>query len=233
MPISKTKEKEESKLKTELRDYHKKTFEAFRKENAEIPNAIEMQKARVDDFLRKAKEDITPILKIIKTMKRIPIIERDEKTGKAIQKDFLEVRLELYGKDWKGNVLRATEYYEGFHYEPIINTSVGSRDFETGDLIMKKEHQGNKKVYDIELTDKNRKQVIQDLINNSTGTYLDEIKFYYEVPNSVKGISFRCDIYTLDQFLNSSLDELENLARATSSPLSLQHSIKDKKSYIS
>ena len=62
------------------------------------------------------------------------------------------------------------------------------RNDETGDLILDKEYQGNKQVHDIELIDKNRKQVIQDIINNANGTFIDQVKFYYQVPDSTKGI---------------------------------------------
>jgi hypothetical protein len=224
-----TDESKESKLKTELREYQKKTYDAFEKEELEVPDNIRSQKMFVDDFLRKVKEDKQPIQKIIQTIKRIPKVERDPKTGKAEKKDFLEVNSQLLGKDWKDNPLRVTDYYDGFHYEPIIKTTTGDMDAETGDFITNKQHQSNKKVYDIELTDKNRKQVIEDMINNATGTYRDEIKFYYDVPDSNKGMGFRCGIYTFDTWLNSSLDELENLARTTVSPL---HSAKDKKDYM-
>jgi hypothetical protein len=83
-------------------------------------------------------------------------------------------------------------------------------------------------VHDIEVTDKNRKQIIEDIIYNATDTYIDEIKFYYEIPDSNKGRGFRCNIYTFDTWLNSSLDELEDLARTTPTPL---HSSKDNKAY--
>jgi hypothetical protein len=226
--MSTSNNENESKLKTELRDYHKKTIELFEKENLEIPYEVRMQKKHVDDFLRRAKEDKTPILKIIKTMKRIPIVVRDE-NGKAVKKDYLEINSELFGKDWKDNDLRVIDYIEGFHYEPIINTSTGDRDSETGDFKMNKEHQGNKKIHDIEL-DKNKKDIITSMINEATGTYTDEIKFYYEVPDSNKGMGFRCNVYSYESWLNSSLDELENLARSTPSPIS--YSKKDMKSYM-
>lgn len=80
---SKTKPKE-SKLKTELKQYHKKTLDVFG--GLELPYEVRMQK-KVDDFLRKAKEDKQPILKIIKTMVRIPVVVRDS-SGKVCEKTF-------------------------------------------------------------------------------------------------------------------------------------------------
>jgi hypothetical protein len=232
----------ESKIKAELRQYHSKTLQAFNKEGlntnleshsgSDLPYDVRVQKDRVNDFLRRAKEDKQPIEKIIRTMKRIPIVERDPKTGKAERKDFLEVHSELRGIDWKDNPLRVTDYYDGYHYEPLIITKTGDRDPDTGDFNMTKEHQGNKQVHDIELTDKNRKKIIEDIINNATGTFKDELKFYYEIPDSYKGRGFRCSIYTYDQFINSSQDELENLARTTPSTINV-HANKDRKSHMS
>lgn len=69
-----------------------------------------------------------------------------------------------------------TDYYDGFHYEPDFHTVSKGRDDETGDIILERQHRGNHKVYDIELTDKNRKQVIQDIINRATGTFRDHIR---------------------------------------------------------
>ena len=161
-------------------------------------------------------------------MKRIPVVVRD-KNGKPQKKDYLEVNSELHGTDWKDEKIPLVEFVEGYHYEPVINSRTGRRDFETGDFSMIKEHQGNRQVHDIELTDKNRKQVIEEIINNATGTYTDEIKFYYQVPNTSNAMGFRCGIYTYDQFINSSSDELERLARTT--PSNLEHSIKDNKTY--
>jgi hypothetical protein len=220
----------ESKLKLELKAYHKKTLELFASQNLDLPYDVKIQKMRVDDFLRRAKEDKAPIQKIITYMKRIPKVVRDEK-GIAIKKDFLEVHSELNGIDWKDNPLRVTDCYDGFYYEPIINTTTGDRDPETGDFKMNREHQGNRQVHDIEITEKNRKQIISDFIEGATGTYLDNIRFYLEVPDSNKGLGFRCGIYTYDQFINSSIDELENLARITPSPINL-HSNKDRKGYM-
>ena len=138
-------------------------------------------------------------------MKRIPMVVRD-KNGKEERKDFLEVHSELTSMDWKDNFLRVTDYYDGFHLEPHLHTVVKGRDEETGDLILEKRRMGIKKVYDIELTDKNRKQVIQDIINNATGTYRDAIKYYFQVPDSIRGSADRDGGYTYDQFINCSLD---------------------------
>jgi hypothetical protein len=103
-------------------------------------------------------------------------------------------------------------------------------NYETGDHVPKKEYDGTVDVYTIELTDKNRKQIIEDIINSSNGTIIDEILFYGHFLQSVKGIAFRCNIFTHDQFINSSMEELERLGRTTPSP-ALRYSDKDKKGY--
>lgn len=101
---SKPNNNKESPLKTELREYQKNTLELFGKEKLELPSEISTQIKYVNDFLRKAKEDKQPIQKVITYMKRIPKVVRDS-TGKAGNKDFLEVHSELWRYDRKNNIL--------------------------------------------------------------------------------------------------------------------------------
>ena len=234
-----TVETEKSKLRIELEQYHDKTIEAYRKKNrnvslesnkdSDLPDDVRTQKRRVNEFLRTVNEDKQPIQKIITYMKRIPKVVRDPKTGKAEKKEFLEVHSELRGVDWKDEPKRVIDFYIGFHYEPVIITTKKGRDWDTGEFILNTNKEGDTKVYDIELTKNNMKQVIQDMINNATGSHTDEIKFYYQVPDSPKSAAFRTNIYTYDMFINSSPVEMENLALTTVSPI---HSNKDKKSYF-
>ena len=222
----------ESKLKAELRQFHKKTLDAFRKAGCadEIPNDIQAKlngKNQLNDFLRRANEQQAPIQKIIQTMKIVPNVVYD-KDGKAVKKDYLVVNSTLHGKSWEGNILAPViDYFEGYHFEPEFNTTY-KRNYETGDMIPKTEYDGPKKVYDIELTDKNRKQVIQDIINKSNGTMIDQIKFYYQIPDSVKGQGHRDGNYTYDQFINSSPEEMENIAWTRPLP---HYANKDNKVY--
>lgn len=181
----------ESPLLTELRQYQNKTVELFTKEGLQLPHEIAGQKMYVDDFVRKVNEEKGPIQKIITTMKRIPKVVRDEKTGQARKIDVLEVHSELRGVDWKNNPLRVTDYYDGFYYRPEFRTVTKGRDDDTGDLILEKQHMGINKIHTIELTDKNRRQIVDDFINRATGTYRDEILFYYQVPSSVRGAGHR------------------------------------------
>ena len=158
-------------------------------------------------------------------MSRRPIISFDE-TGKAIKKDFLTYTTEYHGYDWLENDLWIRDHQDGVYYKPKFRTTT-TQDPETGDHIPKKEYDGITEEYYIELNEKNRKQIIEDIINKSNGTMIDNIKFYYHVPQSSKGgMSFRCDQYTYDQLINSSLDEMERLARTTPSPI--PYSKKDK-----
>ena len=122
------------------------------------------------------------------------------------------------------------DHIDGVYYKPKFRTTM-TQDLETGDHVPKKEYDGITEEYYIELTEKNRKQIIEDIINKSNGTLIDAIKFYYHVPQSSKGgMSFRCDQYTYDQFINSSLDELERIARTTPSPI--PYSRKIRKPYM-
>lgn len=74
--------------------------------------------------------------------------------------------------------------------------------------------------------------MIEDIINKCNSTFIENIKFYGHFPGSIKGPPFRCDQFTYDhdQFINSSLDELERLARTSQTPI--PYSSKDKKGYM-
>ena len=113
---SKTEITDESKIRTELKNYQQKTFDAFEKlepelkAKLELPHDVTQQKISLDTFLSKAKEDKAPIEKRIMTMKRLPIVVREN--GVAIRKDFLEVNSQLYSKDWKNDDLWIREYIQ-------------------------------------------------------------------------------------------------------------------------
>ena len=126
-----------------------------------------------------------PIQQIILSMHRRPIISFDE-TGKAIKKDVLSYVTEFHGNDWLGNDLWIRDHIDGVYYKPKFRTTM-TQDLETGEHVPKKEYDGITEEYYIELTEKNRKQVIEDIINKSNGTMIDAIKFYIHVPQSSKG----------------------------------------------
>jgi hypothetical protein len=104
---------------------------------------------------------------------------------------------------------------------------------KTGDHIPIKEYDGEVEEYYIELTDKTSKQLIEDIINKSNVSTIDSITFYGHFPNSPKCPSFRCDLYSYDQFINSSIDELERLGRKEEGPQgNAPYQSKDKKAYM-
>lgn len=213
--------------KTEVR-FHERTFEAYGQEGLDPPRGILAVKARYEKFKSKFKEDKGPLQIIIKSMHRRPKIIFDT-TRKAIKKNFLTYTTEYIGHDWLGNEMRVIYNIEGVFTKPRMKVTT-KLDPETGDHIPKKEYDGEVEEYYIELTDKNRKQVIEDIINKSNGSAIDNIIFYEHFTGSIKGPPFRCNQSTYDQFINSSFDELERLART--SQTTIPYSCKDKKSYI-
>jgi hypothetical protein len=213
--------------KTEIQ-FNERTFEAYQNESLDPPNGILSDKARLDKFKSKFKQDKAPLQIIIKSMHRRPVITFDE-TGKAVKKDYLTYTTEYHGKDWLGNDIWIREHIHGVYNKPTFRV-ITTLDRETGDYIEKKEYGGIAEEYYIELTEKNRKQVIEEIINKSNGTFVENIRFYYHVPSSIKGPPFRCDQFTYDQFINSSLEELESLARKGIG--TVPYSSKDKKSYM-
>jgi hypothetical protein len=215
--------------KTEIQ-FNERTIEAFSKEGLDPPSGELARKERNDKFRSKFNQEKGVLQVIIKTMHRRPVKTFD-KSGKAIMKDYLTYQVEYRGHDWLGNPIQVLDNIEGVYIKPKFRNTT-SINPETGEHVVKKEYAGHTEEYYIELTDKNRKKIIQDIINKCNGTVIDEILFYYHVPASSKGLSFRCNIYTYDQFINSSMDELEKLARTTPSPVNYLIKNKDQKSYM-
>ncbi|TLX84659.1 MAG: hypothetical protein E6L04_06550 [Thaumarchaeota archaeon] len=224
--MSKSTAQTKPKTKTEIQfNFNEKSLEAYIKENCDIPHEVQSEIELISKFKAKAK---SPIRTIIRTMNRRQVNIFDE-NGKPVKKEFLTYRVDYYSKDWLGNELNILSHIHGYYKKPKFRTTM-EFNYQTGEHIPKREVDGAEEQYYIELTDKNRKQVIEDIINNSNGTIIDEILFYGHFPNSPKGIAFRCNIFTHDQFINSSFDELETLGRTT--PSQFRYSNKDKKGYM-
>jgi hypothetical protein len=217
-------------LKSEIQ-FNEKTLESFEKEELEPPHGTLTLKAQYDKFKAQFKEDKGPLQQIITRMHRKSKIVFDEE-GKAVKKDYLTYEVDYHAKNWLSNDLFIRGHIHGMHHEPKFRATT-KLDPETGNHIINNENDGIQEVYDIELTDKNRKQVIQDIINKSIGSLIDNIKFYGHFESSIKGPSFRCDQFSYDQFINSSFDELEALARKQGGPQGNAPRLsKDKKSYM-
>lgn len=214
----------DTKPKTEIEfNFNEKSLESFTREGLDPPNDVRFEIESIAKFKAKAKP---PLQIIIKTMNRRQIITYDE-NGKPVKKEFLTYRADYHAKDWLGNDLWIRTHLFGQFKKPKFRTTM-EMNYETREHVPKKEHDGTVDEYYIELTDKNRSKIIQDIINNSNGTIIDEILFYGHFLNSPQGPAFRCNIFTYDQFINSSFEELENLGRTT--PSLARHLIKDKKS---
>jgi hypothetical protein len=221
-----TTETENKKL--DIKFDEEKTSEAFTKEGLESPYFIQSGLDLTSKFKAKFRPEKAPLQIIIKTMNRRSVIQYDE-NGKAIKKEFLTYRADYHGRDFLGNDIWLRSHSHGQYKRPRFRTTM-EMNYETGEHMPRKEFDGTEDVYTIELTDKNRKQVIEDIINNSNGTIVDEILFYGHFLQSLKGIAFRCPIFTHDQFINCSMEELEKIGRSTPSP-AIRYLDKDKKNY--
>lgn len=209
--------------------FNHRTIEAYSKEGLEAPRARWIL-GRHNKFTARFKADKGPLQIIIQQMVRQRKTVFDDK-GKAVTKDFLVYSYDLKGKDWLGNEMCVSGNIEGKHLEPKFTTSI-SINRETGQHIETKEHAGHEEVYTIELTEKNRKKVIEDIINKSTGSTTDQIRFVARFPETALGASFHCNLYSFDQFLNSSIDELERLGRKEGGPQGNAPRLKDTKPYM-
>jgi hypothetical protein len=213
-------------------NFNEKSLEAFTKEGLDPPHDVRSEIERIAKFKARFKEEKGKLQIIIKTMNRRAIITYD-KTGKAVKKEFLTYRADYHGKDWLGNDIWIREHFHGQFKRPKFRTTM-EMNYETGDHVPKKEYDGTVDVYTIELTDKNRKQIIEDIINKCNGSIIDQILFYGHFLNSPQGPSFRCNLYTYDQFINSSIEELERLGRKEGGPQGtcVPYKSKDKKQYM-
>lgn len=72
-----------------------------------------------------------------------------------------------------------------------------------------------------------------DIINKCNGTIIDKIIWYAHFPDSAKGRAFRCNLFSYEQFINSSFDELERLAWKEGGPQGtfVPYDSKDNKGY--
>jgi hypothetical protein len=184
--MSSTDTKKDSKTdpKPEIQ-FNERTLEAFEKEKLDVPSGVLAEKERHDKFKAKFNQEKGALQIIIKTMHRRPLISFDE-NGKAVKKDVLTYTTEYRAHDWLGNEINVMDNTEGVYYKPKFRTTT-SLDPETGEHKPNKVFDGMTEEYYIELTEKNRKQVIEDIINKCNGTFIDNIKFYYHVPQSSKG----------------------------------------------
>jgi len=207
--------------------FNEATLEEYTKERVEPPRSELFKKEMYDKFRAKFSEAKGKLRVLIKSIHRRPV-EVVDKDGKIVTKDYLTYDTEYVGHDWLGNTIRILDNVEGVHQKPKFQVTT-KIDPETGEYIREREQSGFETVYTIELTDKNRKKVIEDIINKSSSNP-ETILYYYHIPQTIRGTSFRCSVYTYDQFINSSMQELENIARKTPSPV--QYLIKDSKSYM-
>jgi hypothetical protein len=219
--VSKTTQIKKADIK-----FNEQTIEEYTKAGLEPPHSETFKKKMHDRFRAKFNEEKGKLRIIIRSMHRksIQVISKD---GKTITKDYLTYNTKYEGYDWLGNPINVVDNIEGIHHKPKFHTHTKINP-ETGEYITERQQAGQETVYTIELTDRNRKKIIEEIINKSSSNP-EDIKYYYHIPQTIRGTSFRCSIYTYDQFINSSMEELENLARKTPSPV--QHLIKDKKDY--
>lgn len=217
-------------------EFNEMTFESFTKQGLQVPDGVEggvFQKQQNDKFMARFKPEKGPLRIVIDSMHRRQVITYD-KDGKAVKKEYLTFRASYFGRDWLGNDLPPIRGQEhGRFLKPKFSTTI-HQDMTTGDQIAKKEYLGQTEVVCyIELTDKNRKQIIQDIINESNGTLTDKIVFYGHFPDSARGRAHRNNLFSFDQFINSSFDELERLTWREGGPQGncVPYVSKDKKSY--
>ena len=168
-------------------------------------------------FLRKLdsriKKEKGPILKKITHMHRKVVNDFDE-YGKKISNEYLTFSGEFRGTTWNDEE-EARGFTEGVYKKPIIKKryKFGKKfDPETGEDLGKMEVAESKLgyFYEVPKTKADRKKFIDSFIENSKGTFAENILYYF---NNEGGELGRSDsTFSYDEFVNLSFEELKNLS---------------------
>lgn len=144
-------------------------------------------------------------------MKRLKAPDYDEDGEPTKPKEWIMYQEYWRAKNWLGKKLFVTNV-EGVYDEATreLNTDF---DPETGDVKAEYIQGRSRTRYHIPFS----KKAVDEILAK-VGTDKNEIQWYAEIPNSAKGVGFRSGNYTYDQFVNTTWDEFEDLARREGEP---------------
>jgi hypothetical protein len=192
-----------------------KTIKALNKEGVfdeqKLPNAEYGQLQRLKNVDSKIKPE-KGIKKIIRTMTR-QVVKSFDKDGRPISKEYLTIQGEFKGYSFNDEEY-GMSFEEGNYKKPTLvkQYKLGKKfDQETGEDLGELVPSGSTIEYTIEVPKDaaKRKKLIQDIIDNSPGTFPENIHFYYK--DTVAGN--RDSTFSYEQFTESSIEELRNLSK--------------------
>jgi hypothetical protein len=168
-------------------------------------------------FLRKldskVRKDKGPILKKITHMHRKVVNDFDE-YGKRISKEYLTFGGEFRGTTWNDKP-EARPFTEGYFRKPILRKiyKFGKKfDPETGEDLGEMKVTDSKLEYFYELpkSKTERKKYIDSFIENSPGTFAENILYYFD--NEGEQLGRSDPTFSYEEFVNLSIEELKDLS---------------------
>ncbi|HEU4468268.1 MAG TPA: hypothetical protein VFR61_04445 [Nitrososphaeraceae archaeon] len=166
-------------------------------------------------FLRmldsKVRKEKGPILKKIRSMHRKVVNDYDE-YGKKVIKEYLIFSGEFRGTTWNGEP-EARPFTEGVYKKPVLQKvyKFGKKfDPETGEDLGKMEVTSSKLVYyyGVPKSKTERKKYIDSFIENSPGTFAENIHYYFD--NEGEELGRSDPTYSYKNFVELSIEELKD-----------------------
>jgi len=192
-----------------------------------FPTDEHKQLKRLKEFDAIVHPELQPIRKQITHISR-QNIQRQDKEGRIYQQEVLTYFGDWIGTDWASNDIRVA-FMEGWFKKPKTRfvpsnpQNPDERD-KYGNKIGSVQITGTTFEYTIEVPNdlKGRKDLIKKIIDNAVGTFPENVHYYWRKvgpSNIIYGAGAnRCGDYTYEQFINSSLDDMERLANAKGGP---------------
>ena len=144
-------------------------------------------------------------------MHRRNVIEYDEE-GKPVKKNYLTYMADYHCKNWNGVDYWIRDHEHGVFENTKFTAQISPPNPETGRSTTTEVRSGSEKVYYIELTDKNRVDTINQILNSAPATIVENIQWYGHFPDSIYAMGRRDNTFSQEQFINSSYEEMLNLS---------------------
>jgi len=190
------------------RDWNNRSRLSYIENEQKIPRHIEGADFQVAQFLSKVdhKGKFVPVRSVTRIVRTRAT---DWDTPHQEKKDYVYWYEDWYGQDWLGrDIAPVTEHVQGVYEEVIMKDKIN----DYGD-VEGKEKKGERIRYYVPFS----KKAVDDIIATSNNTDAKNIKFIF------KGNQFRTGDWTYDQFVNSTWEEMEEIARTPAGPTMFDH----------
>lgn len=144
-------------------------------------------------------------------MKRLKAPDYDKEGEETKPREWIEYQEYWRAKNWLGKKMFVTNV-EGI-FQEVTKELETEFDPKTGDVNAEYVQGKSRTRYYIPFS----KKAVDEIIKK-VGTDKDAISYMGIIPNSFKGVGFRCGNYTYDQFVSTTWEEFEDLARREGGP---------------